>query len=336
VAEALAPTPDPLDRIVERRDHHAALEGLRVSLSDPNEGVFGPDSWLWRMVRPMPVLPLALATAGLLEAPHPYIAVGTEGTKSATEFIPRFHRSFDSFLAWFCGDWDRAASASKRVFGYHSQIGGEIPETIGRYEEGHRYAANEMEALLWVWATIVWPIKEYYELFHGRLAPDEVDAYYVEARRFAELFAIDLGVVPPSWEAFTDYFFAYADSEAMDLRGEFLERKGPLSEGPTGTLGARLAMHWAFALVADVLPEKVRRQYPVLPLRLRERLVARVSFPLVRGLLALSPSELREWPRARAAMRRVGAIGATGPIGRWLDAKLPAPYDEASDRVPYA
>ena len=48
----------------------------------------------------------------LLEAPHPYIAVGTEGTKSATEFIPRFHRSFDSFLAWFCGDWERASHAT--------------------------------------------------------------------------------------------------------------------------------------------------------------------------------------------------------------------------------
>lgn len=70
------------------------------------------DSLMWRMVRPMPVLPLALATAGLLEAPHPYIAVGTEGTKSATEFIPRFHRSFDSFLAWFCGDWERASHAT--------------------------------------------------------------------------------------------------------------------------------------------------------------------------------------------------------------------------------
>lgn len=74
----------------------------------------------------------------------------------------------------------------------------------------------------------------------------------------------------------------------------------------------------------------------MLPLRLRERVVARVSFPLVRILLALSPSELREWPRARAAMRRVGALGAPGPIGRWLDARLPAPYDEASDRVGYA
>ena len=99
-------TDDPINKIVDRSDFVGSLARLRGSINDPSDGLFGPDSMMWRMVKPLPVLPLALVNAGLLEAPHPYIAVGTEGTRSAVEFIPRFHRSCDSFLAWFFGDWD--------------------------------------------------------------------------------------------------------------------------------------------------------------------------------------------------------------------------------------
>lgn len=322
---------DRLEKIVRPVDLSQSLEGLRATIADPNLGLFGPESMIWRMVSPLPVLPLALSAAGLLEAPHPYIAVGTEGTKSSVEYIPRFHRSVDMFLAWFVGDWDRASRAARRVYGMHTQVKGEIPEKIGRYEQGHAYAANETETLLWVWATIVYPVKEIYERFHGRLSLAETNRYFDETKRFALLFGIDPVVLPQSWSEFTAYFEAYAASDAMDLRGEFLTRKNPLSEGPTGPFIQRSATRLGFILIADVLPPNVRRQYPTILWRRREQVGAKVAFAVLRAIWFLTPRGLHDWPRCNAAFRRVGARGDAGRMARWLDRKLPSPYNAASD-----
>ncbi len=214
----------------------------------------------------------------------------------------------------------------------HTQVKGQLPETLGRYEQGHAYAANETEPLLWVWATIVQPIKEFYERFHGRLSMAELTRYYDETKRFALLFGIDPVLLPTSWVEFSAYFDAYAASDAMDLRGEFLTRKNPLSEGPTGPFLQRSLTRLGFILIADVLPPNIRRQYPTIRYRRREQIEAKVAFTLLRALWFVTPRGLHDWPRCRAAYRRVGAQGKPGSLGRWLDRKLPSPYDAASDR----
>ena len=328
---AQRPAADPLTKVIGRDDYREALAELRLRLDDPNVGLFGPESMIWRMVKPLPVLPLALSVAGLLEAPHPYVAVGTEGSKSAVEFVPRFHRSVDAFLAWFYGDWRNVVHAARRVYGHHRQVSGELPEDLGRYRAGHHYEATETEAMLWVWATIVWPIREFYERICEPLSAAETEQYYEEAKRFAELFGIDHSLLPPTWSDFTVYFSNYANSDAMDLRDEFLTRPNPLSQGPSGSFLQQIAVRWVFALFADVLPQNVRRQYPTLPYGWREWLTARASFLVLRGVWKVLPYELRDWPRCQAAMRRVGAAGPPGLLGRWLDNKLPPPYNAASD-----
>jgi uncharacterized protein (DUF2236 family) len=231
-----SPASDPT---VDRHDIDRSFDHIRQLVDDPDQGLFGPESMMWRIVKPLPVVPLMLLEAGLLEAPHPYIAFGTMGSKSATEFVPRFHRSADAFYDWFCGDLDTALRTARRVFGYHSQIKGNLPEDIGGFEQGHPYAANEQDVLIWVWATIIRPLKEYYEALHGRITGAETARYYDECRRFALLFGIDQERLPKSWSAFTSYFDAVTSSPVMDLSAEFLKRPGPLSEKPTGPWKAR-------------------------------------------------------------------------------------------------
>ena len=159
----------------------------------------------------------------------------------------------------------------------------------------------------------------------------ETDRYYEEAKRFAELFAIDRAVLPPTWADFSAYFDDYAASNAMDLRAEFLTRPNPLSQGPSGPILQRVALRWVFVLFAELLPKNVRRQYPTLVYGRREQLIANTSWLLLRGVWKLLPRELRYWPRCRAALRRVGAEDPPGRLGRWLDDQLPAPYNAASD-----
>jgi uncharacterized protein (DUF2236 family) len=281
---------------------------------------------IWRIVEPIPVVPMMLMEAGLLEAPHPFIAFGTLGSKSATEFIPRFHRSADAFYDWYCGDLDTALLTARRIFGYHSKVRGTLAEDIGGYHHGQAYQANQQDLLIWVWATIVRPLKEYYELFEGRLTPAEVDRYYDEGRRFALLFGIDENRLPADWPSFVAYFDRFAASEVMDVSSEFLQRATLLSGQISGPWKGRLAMRWFLSLIAYRLPPRVRAQYPKLPTARRHRALATLTWAAVRIVWPRLPPGLRESPRCRAAWQRVGSSGVSTRLGTWLEAKLSPPY----------
>lgn len=318
-----APAPDAA---VDRHDIDRSFAELRALVTDPQQGLFGPDSMMWRMVKPIPVVPMMLMEAGLLEAPHPWIAFGTMGSKSSSEFLPRFHRSADAFYDWFCADLDTALRTARRVFGYHSQITGTLPEAIGGYDAGQRYMANQQDVLMWVWATLIRPLKEYYEHFEGALSPAEVDRYYDECRRFSQLFGIDQDLLPDSWSAFVAYFDGVTASPVMDLSREFLDRPGPLSGDVSGSWKQRLLTTWILSIDAARLPPKVRAQYPHLPTGRRHRLVATATLRALPLLWRLLPHDLRDSPRCRLAWRRVGAEGPASRLGRWVAAKLPPPY----------
>ncbi|MEY2591871.1 MAG: hypothetical protein QOJ67_3855 [Acidimicrobiaceae bacterium] len=318
-----APTSTP---VVGRHDINRSFDKLREVVTEPDHGLFGPGSMMWRIVKPMPVVPMMLMEAGLLEAPHPYIAFGTMGSKSSTEFLPRFHRSADAFYDWFCGDLDTALRTARRIFGYHSQITGALPEDIGGFERGHPYAANEQDVLIWVWATIIRPLKEYYEHLHGALRPTEVDQYYEECRRFALLFGIDDDRLPADWPSFVAYFDSVASSPVMDLSEEFLRRPGPLSGDSAGPWRARVLTRWFLSINAYRLPAPVRAQNVKLPTGRRDRAVAMVTLRAVRLLWPLLPRDLQESPRCRLEWRRIGAEAEPSRLGRWVQRKLPPPY----------
>jgi uncharacterized protein (DUF2236 family) len=314
---------------VDRGGIEESFNRLRAQIPDPGHGVFGPRSMMWRLASPVPVLPLTLMEAGLLEAPHPIIAYGTMGSKSATEFMPRFHRSADAFYDWFYGDLDTAMRTARRIFGYHSKIQGELPEDIGGYHEGRPYEANEQEVLIWVWATIIRPLKEYYEHLHGPLRPAEIDQYFDECRRFAMLFGIDQGALPKDWRAFQGYFDGFAASPTIELSSEYLNRPGPLSGQMTGSRGARMATGAVNALLAYRLPPHVLAQYPHLSRSRRRRRVVIAVLAVLRVLWPRLPRGLRESPRYRSAVNRIGPDSRPSPLARWVARKLPPPYGKS-------
>jgi uncharacterized protein (DUF2236 family) len=248
------------------------------------------------------------------------------GSKSALEFVPRFHRSADAFYDWFCGDVDTALRTARRIFGYHSEINGTLPGDIGGFSRGQAYAANEQDTLIWVWATIIRPLKEYYEALHGRLTAAETDRYYDECRRFALLFGIDQARLPDDWPAFIAYFDRVAASPVMDMSPEFLARSGPLSAKPSGPWKARLTTTWILSINAYRLPARVRNQYPNLPTGRRHRAAAAATLGTLRVMWPLLPRDLRESPRCRNDWRRAGADRPPSRLSRWVAAKLPPPY----------
>ena len=315
--------PEP---VVRRSNLDRAHAYLRETASSAEGGVFGSDSMMWRMIRPAPVLPMMLMEAGLLEAPHPFIAFGTMGSQSATDFLPRFHRSADAFYDWFCGDLDAALLTARRIFGYHSKVNGTLPEDIGGYRAGQPYQANEQDLLIWVWATIIRPLKEYYEALEGPLTRLEHNRYYAECRRFALLFGIDDALLPVSWSAFEDYFDRYASSAVMDVSEEYRSRAGLLNGVIPGGPVRRLITKRILSLIVYRLPPTVRAQYPDLPGSRRDRVFAALSWRVAPVLWRGIPRGLRESPRWRSACRRVGIQLSPSRFSAWQEARLPPPY----------
>lgn len=312
--------------VVQRSDLDRAHAYLRETADSAEGGVFGSDSMMWRIIQPAPVIPMMLMEAGLLEAPHPFIAFGTMGSQAANDFLPRYHRSADAFYDWFCGDLDAALMTARRIFGYHSKVSGTLPEDIGGYRAGQSYQANEHDLLIWVWATIIRPLKEYYEILAGPLTRPERDRYYGECRRFALLFGIDDALLPASWSAFEDYFDRYTSSAVMDVSAEYLSRAGLLNGVIPGGRIQRLVTTWFLSLVVYRLPPKVRAQYPGLPSGRRHRALAALTLCTAPVLWRVVPRGLRESPRWRSACRRVGVQLRPSRLSSWQEAKLPPPY----------
>jgi uncharacterized protein (DUF2236 family) len=311
---------------VKRQDLERSHQRIRRMTSRPEYGLFGPGSMMWRMASPTLVVPMMLLEAGLLEAPHPVIAFGTLGSESATDFVPRFHRSADAFYDWFFGDIDTALKTARRVFGYHSRVKGTLPEDIGGFEKGRPYEANEQDVLIWVWATIIRPLKEYYEHFEGRLTSDEVDRYYRECRCFALLFGIDDDRLPAQWSELEAYFDELAASPTMEMSNEFLSRSTLLSGEVTGTRITRLMTTWILSICTYRLPDGVATQYPHLPAARRHRIAARVTLNIFSAVWPRLPQSVRESPRSQSARRRVCVGRPTTFVDRWLRANLVPPY----------
>jgi uncharacterized protein (DUF2236 family) len=311
---------------VKRQDLERSHQRIRQMTFRPDYGLFGPESMMWRIASPTPVVPMMLLEAGLLEAPHPVIAFGTLGSESANDFVPRFHRSADAFYDWFFGDLDTALKTARRVFGYHSRVKGTLPEDIGGFDKGRPYEANEQDVLIWVWATIIRPLKEYYEHFEGKLTPDEVDRYYRECRCFALLFGIDDNRLPNQWSDFVGYFDEVVSSPTMELSSEFLSRSSLLSGEVTGTRMTRLMTTWILSICTYRLPDGISKQYPRLPSARRNRAAARVTLRILSTVWPRLPRAVRESPRSQSARQRVRVGRPTTFIDRWLQTKLVPPY----------
>lgn len=311
---------------MQRQDLARTHQLIRKRVARPKDGLFGPDSVMWKVAGPTPVVPMMLLEAGLLEAPHPIIAYGTLGSQAANDFISRYHRSADAFYDWFFGDLDTALKTARRVFGYHSRIDGALPENIGGMSKGRHYAANEQEVLIWVWATLIRPLKEYYEHLDGALTAAEVGRYYQECCLFALLFGIDEARLPATWAAFISYFEEMATSPMMDLSDEFLTRSALLSGNVTGTLPARVLTNGILSICARRLPTHIRKQYPGLPTRRRHRLAATVTLAIVAAVWHQLPRAVQLSPRFVDACRRVGRPAPSGRTADWFQAKLPPPY----------
>jgi uncharacterized protein (DUF2236 family) len=299
---------------VRREDLEASLRRLEAEVDDPLHGIAGPSSVSWRISREALLL-AGGGRAALLQLAHPFVAQAVgDHSKTREDVRGRFRRTFENVYAMTFGSLTDATRAARRVHAIHTRIHGTLEEALGPYAKGTRYSANDVDSLLWVYATLVDTSLVVYELAFGRLPADERRTYLRESVRFADLFGIPRDRVPTEWKDF-DRYFDETVRTTLDVGAAGREMGRFLTTAPSRLHAPGTEVY--VALTAGLLPEKIRRGYG-----LRYGIKERALFALASRSLAacrIVPARLRQVPAYVEAERRARGKPAVDRVGRAVE-----------------
>ncbi len=245
-------TPVPFDWL----ERHWEIVAARTA--DPRAGIFGPLSTSWKIHRESAPF-LAAGRAALLQLAHPWVATAIAHHSSVlNDPVARFHNTFRVVFTMFFGSLKQALAASRHLYQLHAGIQGDIPERVAGYPRESRYQANEVNALLWVYATLIDSAVLAYESIFPRLTTEERERYYAETKSFAALCGIPYEVLPADWAAFEAYIRDMIASDALGVNA--LSRE--LARGVLHGAGSRVPVPgWYRALTAHWMPERLRLEF---------------------------------------------------------------------------
>lgn len=190
---------------VSKRDIEALLVQVDAGITDRNAGIFGPDSLTWRINRESALF-LGAGRAALLQLAHPWVAAALRQHSSLLDQpIARFHNTFRIVFTMVFGTVDQALAASRHLYALHTRIAGGLAEDTAAWKRGDRYEANEINALRWVFATLVDSALIAHEAVFGALPPQDRARYYQETKTLAALFGIPEASLPANVEEFAAY-----------------------------------------------------------------------------------------------------------------------------------
>ncbi len=298
--------------VTDRAELEASLARLRAECEDPRAGIHGPGSAAWQLERDATIF-LGGGRAVLMQLAHPFVAYAiAQHSKTRDDVMGRFKRTFDNVFAMSFGDLDHAFTAARRVHSVHTRITGTIDEDAGVFPAGTRYHANDVDAQLWVFATLIDTVVTVYERVRGRLSPTLKESYYRDSWSFARLFAIPDRVLPPSWNRFRDYVEDTMASSVLTVTRPAREMGGFLFGG---ALGGAVA-----AVTASMLPPRLRDGFGLVYGR-RERVTAGAVVAAARAATLLTPQVARDLPAFRDARRRLRGLPPS-KLSRWIDERL--------------
>lgn len=301
--------------LITKDDLRARLEEMTRKVINPTEGLYGPNSMSWKVNRHLSIM-MGAGAANLLQLAHPWVAQAIDQhSQTQTDPFGRLQRTFLNVHSMIFGSLDQVLESAVRVHNIHAKITGQTTETTGRTQKGSAYFANQIDAMLWVHATLWVTGLRVYNLFHTPLTKAERDKYYQESKLFAFLFGIPESSLPPTWEDFMAYYNRTVDSDLLVV----------------GDVGRQL-VDYIFSMRAWLMPALSRHKIHtavLLPERLREEfgfpavtpgLQARFDFDvkLARTFFHVAPKTLRYMPSYLEAQRRLSGEKA-GPVIRFTN-----------------
>lgn len=267
-------------------------------------GLFGPGSVTWR-VHAEPILLLAGLRALYLQALHPRAIAGVmQNSDYKADPWGRLLRTVKYVATVVYGTTEQAQAAGHRVRALHARMVASDPRT------GERFRIDDPELLLWVHTSEVESFVETARRSGLRLSPEDVDRYYLEQRRAAELVGLDPGRVPGSAADVAQFY--RETRPRLGVTRDSAETLAFLTVPPLpwklGFTPVRLAYSGVAATAFGLLPPWARRLYgaPGLP---TTDLSATLSVRTLRLALNALPRSVFEGPLYRAAMRRAELAG---------------------------
>src|SRR5579859_3293806 len=240
----------------------AAIERLwalvREQTHDPRAGIFGPSSVSWRVNRESALF-LGAGRAALLQLAHPWVATALDQHSNLrNDPLTRFHNTFRVVFTMVFGTLEQALAASRHLYQLHTGIQGEMRESVAAYRKGEHYQANEINALVWVYATLVESALLAYECVLPALTHEDREAYYTESKIMAALFGIPASVLPVDWAQFEAYNRAMWQSDSLGVSD--LSRE--LAHGVLRGRGSWVPVpYWYRAMTASWLPQRLRNEF---------------------------------------------------------------------------
>jgi uncharacterized protein (DUF2236 family) len=245
-------------RAVSAGDLELLLADIRKSTPNPQLGLFGPGSVNWKINRESALF-LAAGRAALLQLAHPWVAAAiAQHSRTLQNPIGRFHNTFRVMFTISFGSLDQAFAAARRLYRLHETIRGTLPQTAGRFAAGSSYQANEVEALTWVFATLVDSALLAYDLALPPLSTAERQQYYLEGLRSIALFGISAAEFPADLPAFQRYMQSTLQSEMLGVGAQTRE----LAHGLQAGVGLPMRVpYWYSALTTQLLPPRFREEF---------------------------------------------------------------------------
>ncbi|NMO50281.1 DUF2236 domain-containing protein [Actinoplanes sp. TBRC 11911] len=277
-------------------------------------GLFGPDSITWKL-HSEPILLLGGLRSLYLQALHPR-AVAAIAQNSAYRSDPwgRLMRTSDYVGTVVYGTMSDVERASGRLRRLHSRLSAVDSRT------GERFRVDEPDLLRWVHVAEVESFLTTGIRAGVKLTPDEVDAYYTEQVRAAELVGLDPATVPATAAEVDAYYEKMRPDLALtrDSAETALFLTVPPVPESWGSPALRLGLtlgptRWAYFGVAatamGLLPPWARRLYggPGWP---TTDWTAALSARSLRLLIATALATLP--PRYRASALRQEALARVG------------------------
>ena len=290
--------------VVGEADLERGLTAAREAAADHFAGVFGPGSMMWRIDKEAAIF-LGAGRALLLQLAHPWIAAAiAEHSRTLTDPIGRFHRTFNAMFTIVFGTTEQALGAARRLHRRHAGISGRLTATLGPFAAGSRYQANDVAALSWVHTTLIDTALVAYELVYPPLAAAEREGYWTEALRFAAFFGVPQETLPQSWAEFSAGNARMWGSNVLTVG----EQAREIAEAVLSGAGTWLPMpSWYRALTARLLPARLRDEFG-LPYGRREERKTERALAVLRRVYPRLPRRLRHvGPYHEACARLAGA-----------------------------
>jgi uncharacterized protein (DUF2236 family) len=205
---------------------------------------------------------LAGPRALLMQAAHP---VAFDGFLASTETLraprARLRRTGEVLHTIVFGDRASARRATDRVRAVHRRLSGELPEPVGRFPAGTRWAADDPGLLLWILVTLVDSSLIVYDRYVGTLDRRQRESYWGVYRTVGSLFGLADRDMPPDLRDLQAYMGDMLAGDVLHVSPRARELALEIVLQPPVCFAMRPLIELTNFVTVGLLPSTLRHQY---------------------------------------------------------------------------